>query len=1286
MRTNRLVAVLVSFLLVLLGLGGSPASAAPADDPVAHAGSVTGVVATQGGDPVAGVDVLLLADPAVAAIARVTSDSSGEYTLADVPDGTYRVQFLPGDGASVSDLAPQYFDAVATWDEAQDVVVAGGPVEAVDARLTPVAADGAEGAALTDAASGSTAPEPSATGPAEPTQPVEPPSPDPSDSSQPTEPATQTVSKPGTPDVADPTATAPSASEPAAVEPTEPTAPESTTPEPTAPEPTAPTWTEPSDDPTSESLPADPTGPGVPAGAAAALMTEAEPLVLLADAAAGTISGTVTEKGSGAAVPTVSVVLNRGIQYSSGVPMTYSYYQQVSTTSTGTYAFTGIPDGSYKIKVTPSYGSTLAPYWVGGPTEAEATELVMTGGIGLAGQDVALPLGARLSGTVRGGSTLTAIPNASIEVRRAWGSSWQTVATVYANTSGAFSVPGLPAGEYRVWVSAPYGTSWMSSWVGGATFDSATRYPVELGDAPPAIDVVLFAGATITGTVTAGADPLPMATVAAVRLDGTTPVDVVSRSTSTDGTYSLGGLPAGTYRIRVNAPYQSQWVTTWLGGTLTVDGAAEVVVAAGSTVGGKHIEMILGASISGTVTSASGAVSGATIYAYVPTQWGGYTAVGSSVTSNASGAFAVRGLPAGTYRLMITPPSGSELLSTWIGGADFATATQYTVALGGSATAGTTVLQLGSLLSGSVLGDGVGIANAGVTAYRVGSAGSQEWLDSTSTNFDGEFTFTKRMPAGSIRLYASLNTYTYGPSPYLTTWFDGKQSFADATPIEIVAGEPTSVSLALIKGASVSGQVLAGAPAIPVEDATVEVCRDSFWNCKSLTTGADGTYSAIGLEAGKYLVRALPPAGSNLLPAYFGGTDQNSATAITLVLGQTAAGTTMTLPLGAEIGGRALDPEGAAVAGASVTAYRTAAAGTSWDASVQATTLADGSYVLHGLVPGEYRIRVVPASSSPLASGWFGAGTSWASATEITASAGDELSGKDVTLTLGATLSGRVLGGPDLGVEDATVAVYVATQNGYEQVKTTTSDTDGSYSIRGLGAGTYRIQVTTDSSSLWMSTWLGGDSYYSATPIAIDGADVVANITVPRGGIISGTITQAASGAAVANVAVQVCRMDYDYDSENYCGSATSVNTDANGDYRFTRLAPGTYKVAVGANGWSSGAWIETWYGGEDVVTATRMGITYGSELSDVDLALVAGGSISGTVKAGAPATAVSYAYVSAYRVSGAGYVYAKQAYASNGIFSITGLIPVSTSSRRRPARPGSPPGTAARPRRRPRA
>ena len=101
--------------------------------------------------------------------------------------------------------------------------------------------------------------------------------------------------------------------------------------------------------------------------------------------------------------------------------------------------------------------------------------------------------------------------------------------------AGAFSVAGLPAGDYRIWVTAPNGSPWISAWNGGATFDSATKYSLLLGDVQAGADVVLFAGGTIKGTVTGAGASLSSAQVTAVRVDGTTLVDVLATSTAMDG-------------------------------------------------------------------------------------------------------------------------------------------------------------------------------------------------------------------------------------------------------------------------------------------------------------------------------------------------------------------------------------------------------------------------------------------------------------------------------------------------------------------------------------------------------------------------------------------------------------------------------------------------------------------------------------------------------------------------------------------------------------------------------
>ncbi len=61
------------------------------------------------------------------------TDSSGEYTVAGLADGVYRVEFV---SPSASNYVPQYYDAkFSSWDDADTVEVAGGDTPGIDAVL-----------------------------------------------------------------------------------------------------------------------------------------------------------------------------------------------------------------------------------------------------------------------------------------------------------------------------------------------------------------------------------------------------------------------------------------------------------------------------------------------------------------------------------------------------------------------------------------------------------------------------------------------------------------------------------------------------------------------------------------------------------------------------------------------------------------------------------------------------------------------------------------------------------------------------------------------------------------------------------------------------------------------------------------------------------------------------------------------------------------------------------------------------------------------------------------------
>lgn len=111
----------------------------------------------------------------------------------------------------------------------------------------------------------------------------------------------------------------------------------------------------------------------------------------------------------------------------------------------------------------------------------------------------------------------------------------------------------------------------------------------------------------ISGTVTDGGDGSPVGdlSVGAYRFSSGSWTLVKSTVTASNGTYTLGGLAAGTCRVKFSDLFL-RYDEEWYFNAPTIDLATDIVLAAGTTRTGVNAAMNGSGSLQGTITGPDG--------------------------------------------------------------------------------------------------------------------------------------------------------------------------------------------------------------------------------------------------------------------------------------------------------------------------------------------------------------------------------------------------------------------------------------------------------------------------------------------------------------------------------------------------------------------------------------------------------------------------------------------------------------------------------------------------------
>ena len=728
--------------------------------------------------------------------------------------------------------------------------------------------------------------------------------------------------------------------------------------------------------------------------------------------------------------------------------------------------------------------------------------------------DLAVSPGASLSGAI----TRNGAPLADAWVS-AWNKTGWTVSGARTNAAGEYTVPALASGSYTISVYS----GGSDRYLGGATTRRGATWVKLIADqSRTGVDLDMGGGGIVQGKVTGpGGNSVPDASVTLIGKNGIT---TAYGDTDENGQYTISGVPAGRYALRVNHDdYLGQW---WNGESFDTD---DDYYGSGSGSGDIYFEVKDGKTETKDVAlTAYSRIKGTLNITNLPAEGGGEMPVEiTAYLRDSSGGlrpmdsewieqwpqwlgtpvdFELTGLVPGDYLLKVTIRYYNQ--TYWY--PNQLTAAEATPITVTGDTPVTMTVDFNKRPTGGISGT-LAAPGADLTQTEVYAESEDgEVYRSVQPASSGAFSLANLAP-GKYRLWV------YQVTGYAETYYPAALNSAQATLVTVGSANVALGTWPLVASpGSVTGRVFQPNGTDPVTgDASATLYRivsggDSD-HVASVSLQEDGSFDFLGylVPGERYQVSAWEYWDDDWWgsSAEFTATSGSTAINITVQTRENERGT-------ARIEGTLTDGD-EPVADVWLRAFTP-------DDSEWGVSRADGSYSLSELRPGSYKVAYGDYSSaqSYYAPAWFG-GTTEASATPVTVAKDQVVTGKNIVLTQAGRISGTLAarsGGATTWLRDAPVSLYTA---GNELLSS-----DGSgywpYGPGGYGftvpAGSYKIcaQQTWDGTST-ANCWSGGGALVplaSAATIKVVAGQDVDDIDLLFGGsIVAGTIT--VSGTAV---------------------------------------------------------------------------------------------------------------------------------------------------------------------------
>jgi hypothetical protein len=512
----------------------------------------------------------------------------------------------------------------------------------------------------------------------------------------------------------------------------------------------------------------------------------------------------------------------------------------------GNYALTGLRAGQYRVRLaTCADQPYLTEYYKDAGTFSSAT--VVTVGIGedVVLDDATVTRGATLSGVVRNvdGDLLADACVGAYDRGVIVGSNGLARTSV----TGYYKLQPLPAADYFVNFSDCTNHDYVGEWYDDvATAALSTPIGLALGEDKTA-DAVLARAGSISGAVaTDDAGVLPGNVCVAAYADGV----AVSKAPVQTGAYKIKGLAPGSYQVHFNdcvtANSRNDYVDEWWNDKPARETSQPVDVTTGTDSPNVDASLARGATISGGVTTTSGA---AVTFACVDAIQSSVV-VARTFSSGPTGAYTLRGLAPGSYSVRFSQCdiSGNLAREYW-SDSPSGPGTAVDLAPAENRTGISAVLGAAGKLQGTVTNGSGTPVRACVSAYdEVGQ------IAVTTASVTGFYQLTG-LNSAPYKLKFSDCT---NPNPHLATeWFQDSATKEGAAPVTATAGANVDVPTVVLDEEGVISGVVTDARGRTLADMCVRPIQPDGEDAtfSTVQTTVTGFYRIPRLAAGSYQVR-----------------------------------------------------------------------------------------------------------------------------------------------------------------------------------------------------------------------------------------------------------------------------------------------------------------------------------------------------------------------------------------------------------------------------------------------